>query len=97
MADYINMQQTEYDVLQTDLAALQEDIISNEAKIRELIIELVGIEGGFYISMISEKISFLMSEMQAGPMTQLESDFESSREAISAFVDAVIQIDVVDM
>lgn len=96
MAAYINMQQTEYDEIQTKLAALHEEILSNEAEIRELITELTQIEGGFYVNMISIKISSLLSQMRSGPMTRLASVFENTRQAVAAFADAVIQIDIVD-
>lgn len=97
MANYINIQQTEYNDLQTNLAVLHEDIIANEAEIRELVKELIEIEGGFYISMISEKISLLMSEMEVAVMEQLKSTFEDTEKAIEDFAGAVIEIDVVDM
>lgn len=96
MAGYINMQQPEYDDIQKSLKTIHENIIADEEKIRNLIIELTQIEGGFYINMISDKISRLMSEMKLGAIAQLESAFTNTEQAAEAFVNAVIQIDVVD-
>lgn len=96
MANYINMQQMEYDDIQVKLKKIHEDVIADEEMIRNLISELTQIEGGFYIDMISNKISLLLTEMKSGPMAQLESAFSNTEQAVAAFVDAVTQIDVID-
>lgn len=94
MANLINMQQTEYDELQTNLAALHEEIISGEAAVREKVLDLVSMEGGFYVEDISGKISTLLSSLKSEAVAQLESAFEGTETAISDYVSAVVQIDV---
>lgn len=97
MANYINMQQSEYDEVQQKLEALRSEIISGEADIRQRILELTEIEGGFYVEMISEKIGALLNELSWGAMRQRLRASADSKAAIEAFVDAIVQIDVVDM
>lgn len=96
MADLINLQQTEYDELQTNLAALHENIISGEAAVREKVLNLVSMEGGFYVADISSKVSLLLTSLKTGAIAQLETAFENTETAISDYVSAVVQIDVVD-
>lgn len=96
MAEYINMQQDEYDELQTKLKTLHEDIISGDETIRKKIEELVDMEGGFYIGDISLKVKALMLSLHAGAMLKLKETFSDSESAISEYVSAVIQLDVID-
>lgn len=96
MAEYINMQQTEYDEVQTSLSKLHQDIISGEATIRDKVIALTEIEGGFYVENISLNIRLLLENLKSTALTQMETAFADTEEAIAAFVDAVIQVDVVD-
>lgn len=96
MAEYINMQQTEYDEVQTSLSKLHQDIISGEATIRDKVIALTEIEGGFYVENISLNIRLLLENLKSTALTQMETAFSDTEEAIAAFVDAVIQVDVVD-
>lgn len=96
MANYINMQQDEYDAVQTSLEALHADILSGEAAIREKIAELVQMDGGFHVKEISEGIERLLLTMQWIMTVHITDTFTNTEEAIASYVDAVIQIDVVD-
>ncbi|MDO4305163.1 MAG: hypothetical protein Q4D94_14765 [Bacillota bacterium] len=96
MAQYINMQQTEYDEIQTKLAAIHEEILTGEETIRNKIIELTQIEGGFYVALISTQVHSLLSTLEGYALEKIKESFEMTEQTISAFADAVIQIDVVD-
>ncbi len=96
MAEYINMQQDEYDEIQTKLETLHEDIIREDEAIRKQIEALVDMEGGFHIGDISRKVQSLMLSLHTGPMIRLKDAFGNSESAISEYVSAVIQIDVID-
>lgn len=93
MADYVNLQQSEVDEVQTRLATLHQEILQNDAAIRETIMELASMEGGFYIESISEKINCLLEELKSGPIAQLETCFTGTEEAVSAYVQGIIGID----
>jgi len=93
MADYVNLQQAEVDEVQTKIAVLHDEIISNEASIRGTVLELASMEGGFYIASISEKINCLLEELKNGPVAQLEDCFVGTEEAVSAFVQGIVGID----
>ncbi len=96
MAQYINMQQMEYDEVQVKLAAIHEEILTGEETIRKKIIELTQIEGGFYVEQISVNITNLLIHMNACVLSQIKDAFESTDQSISAFVDTVIGVDVLD-
>lgn len=96
MANYINMQQAEYDAIQTSLQTLHTDILTAEASIRKQVEELTQIDGGFYVQDISLKVHGLLVEMGGIISGQLEPTFMNTEEAIASFADAVIRIDVVD-
>lgn len=96
MAEYINMQQTEYDDLQTKLESLHDDIISGDEKVRTAIETLVSIDGGFHIADVSTKIDTLLESLNTDVMEKLKTVFEDSESAISEYVSTVLLIDVID-
>ena len=95
MADYINMQQTEYDELQTNLILLHELIISGENDIRAAISELVSYEGGLYVQGISSRSESLLSQMEVMITQNISNSFSESEKAVADYVSSVIQLDVV--
>lgn len=96
MASYINMQQEEYDAVQTSLETLHADILSGEAAIREKIEELVQMDGGFYVKEISQGIEQLLMEMRWIMTVHITDTFTNTEEAIASYVDVVTRIDEVD-
>ncbi|MDO4305128.1 MAG: hypothetical protein Q4D94_14580 [Bacillota bacterium] len=96
MAQYINMQQTEYDEIQTKLAAIHEEILTGEETIRNKIAELIQIEGGFYVEKISSNVDLLLSRMKEVSDAQLKTAFQNTEQAVEAFADVIIQIDTAD-
>lgn len=96
MAEYINMQQVEYDEVQTSLAALHEEILAGEETIREMVTELVMIEGGFYMETVSEKIRTLLEYMAFYFTAKLKEAYDITDQGISTFVETVIGVDVLD-
>ncbi len=96
MAQYINMQQAEYDEIQIKLAAIHEEILTGEETIRKKIIELTQIEGGFYVTKISFQVHGLLSTLERYGMKKVQESFELTEQTVCAFVDAVMQIDAVD-
>lgn len=93
MADYVNLQQSEYEELQTKLATLHEAVLHAEEEIRKKILDLSSLEGGFYVEHISKKIECLLSELQNGPILQLGTVFDGTEYAISGFLQGIIGID----
>lgn len=93
MADYVNLQQSEIDEVQTKLAALHNEILQSERAIRKTVLNLASMEGGFYIASISEKIGSLLDELNNGPVTQMSNCFMGTEEAVSAFVQGIVEID----
>lgn len=96
MADYINMQQTEYDEIQIRLKKIHEDIFSGEAAIREKVLTLTEMEGGFYIENVSIKIKGLLCNLGLVPLKQLQQIFQNTEDAVADYINAVIQIDIVE-
>ncbi|MBR5799868.1 MAG: hypothetical protein IKY23_07375 [Lachnospiraceae bacterium] len=96
MAEYINMQQEEYDALQRKLATLHEEIISADEAIRKRILALADMDGGFYISEVSRKIQTLMQSLEEGAITILKNSFNDSESTVSVFVNTIIGIDVIE-
>lgn len=93
MADYINLQQSEFDEMQTKLKDLHEELLTAEMNIRSKISDLTSVDGGFYAALISEKIACLLEELNAGPITQLGSVFIGSEQAIAVFLHGIMEID----
>ncbi len=93
MADYINLQQPEFDEVQTKLKELHEELLTAEKDIRNKIVDLTSIDGGFYAALISEKIACLLDELNGGPIAQLEDVFIGSEQAITFFLHGIMEID----
>lgn len=93
MADYINLQQTEVDAVQAKLQTMHVEILYYESLIREEVLKLAAMEGGFYISQISEKIDCLLDNLNSGPMVMLKTSFEDAEKALDTFFSAVMETD----
>lgn len=96
MAEYINMQQIEYDEVQTSLAALHEEILTGEETIRNMVTELITIEGGFYLESVSEKLQTLLNYMAFYFIAQLKGAYDITDQGISTFVETIVGLDVLD-
>ena len=94
MADYINMQETEYDDLQQKLAEMHTAIIAGEKEIREGINSLVEKGGGMYIKDISAKVTITLLYMGISVSTFIASSFHFSEEELAKFVDLIKEADV---
>lgn len=92
----INMQQIEYDEIQTSLAALHEEILEGEEAIRQKVTELITIEGGFFIKSVSEKIQILLDYMAFYFIAKLKEAYDITDQGISTFVETIIGVDVLD-
>lgn len=95
MADYINMQQTEYDELQVKLNSIHESILVGESEIREAIQELVKIQGGFYVQKITLKVNSMLFQMGMIVATDTATLFYDSEVKIASHIQSVIQTDIV--
>ncbi len=93
MAQYINMQQTEYDEVQTSLLALHEEILKAEREIREGIWSLTDYEGGLYVQGISFTAMNLLLSMGAAAGA-LQRNFSASEIAAANFIAEVTAADV---
>ncbi len=96
MAEYINMQQDEYDDLQTRLNQVHEDILIGESNIRRDIMLLMQKDGGMYVQNISYKISNLLYQMRVNVAENMSDCFSLSEQAIACFINEVIQSDIVN-
>lgn len=96
MAEYINMQQDEYDELQTRLNQVHEDILIGESEIRRDIMLLMQKDGGMYVQNISYKISNLLYQMQVNVAENMSDCFSLSEQATAHFINEVIQSDIVN-
>lgn len=90
---FINLQQTEYDELQTKLATLHGELIISDNSIRENIRMLASIQGGFYVYDVSKKIELLLDTLNNHPVALLGQSFGDSETAIAAFLQAIIETD----
>lgn len=95
MAEYINMQQDEYDEIQTKLAALHKEIIAGEREIRRDIHLLIENGGGMYVQKISAKVNMLLAQIGAVVTTDMADCFDLAEVSITDFAEAVIETDVV--
>lgn len=93
MAEYINMQQTEYDEVQTSLLTLHEEILKAEKEIRNEIWTLINYEGGLYVKGISSNIMDILLNMSL-TVSFLQHDFNNSEQAITKFIASVVEADV---
>ncbi len=93
MAEYINMQQAEYDEVQVSLLALHEEILQAEKEIRDAVWSLISYEGGLYLKGMSFSVmDFLVKIMLIE--SALQNDFNSSERVIAEFIATVIEADV---
>lgn len=93
MAEYINMQQTEYDELQNCLRSLHGEVVKAEQEIRDQILVLVDYDGGLYVKGISAIIIDVLLNMSLTAKS-LRNDFDDSEQAVAAFIASVIEADV---
>lgn len=93
MAEYINMQQTEYDEVQTSLLTIHEEILKAEKEIRNEIWTLINYEGGLYVKGISSNIMDILLNMSL-TVSFLQHDFNNSEHAVAEFIASVIEADV---
>ena len=93
MADYINLQQTEYSDFQTKLTTLHQTVITAEAELRKKFLDVSSLDGGFYVENITNKLECLLSELQMGPVIQLSAVFAGTEQAVAGFLQGIIGID----
>ncbi len=93
MAEYVNLQQAEFNDFQTQLATLHTTLITAEEALRTKFLDLSSLEGGFYVENISNKLECLLSELQMGPIIQLNTVFVGTEQAIAGFLQGIIGID----
>ena len=96
MADYVNLQQQEYDEIRSSLEKLHEEILGAEASVRSKVLQLTEMEGGFYIANISARVDALLGYLQGGPVNGMKAAFEHTLEAVDTFVETIVQTDVVE-
>ncbi len=94
MADLINLQQTEYDELQTKLTATHLAIEKGEAEIRKACQELVTDGGGFFVKDISANVLALLLQMEIIINTSILNEFCNSEQEIATFIQSIIETDV---
>lgn len=94
MADLINLQQTEYDELQTKLTATHLAIEKGEAEIRMACQELVADGGGFFVKDISANVLALLLQMEIIINTSILNEFCNSEQEIATFIQSIIETDV---
>lgn len=95
MADLVNMQQTEYDEVLSRIIAIHQEELSGVRDIIKNIRTLCEKEGGFYVNQISEKVNMLLDSVEGQVISELETNFEVSRQAMETFMSAVKEIDSV--
>ena len=93
MADYVNLQQTEFSDFQMQLATLHETVITAEEELRKKFLDVSSLEGGFYVESITSKLECLLSELQMGPIIQLSTVFAGTEQAIAGYLQGIIGID----
>lgn len=93
MADLVNLQQSEYDTVMTQLEELHETALEKIKAISGEIRTLSQSEGGFYIEQISDKIDLLLNVLEADILTLTETNFTSSVTAMSDFADIILNVD----
>lgn len=94
MADVLNMQQTEYDEVQTRLENLHEDILADARDIMDKIRIVCEKEGGFYVDQISAKINALLDSIEGQVLAELEVNYEAEKTAMETFITSIKGIDV---
>ena len=94
MAEYINMQQDEYDEIQMKLAAIHEEILAGEKEIRRDIHFLIESEGGMYVQKITSKVNMLLSRMGGVMTSDMAECFSMAEVSVTDFVEAVMETDV---
>lgn len=93
MADIVNLQQSEYDSLITQLETVHGDAISKIEKISSDIRTLSSIDGGFYIDQISEKIATLLDTLDSGIKNPMDMNMQASCESMSDFATIISNVD----
>lgn len=93
MADIVNLQQSEYDSLITQLETVHGDAISKIEKISSDIRTLSSIDGGFYIDRISEKIATLLDTLDSGIKSPMVVNMQASCESMDDFATIITNID----
>lgn len=93
MADLVNLQQSEYDTVMTQLEELHEAVLEKLKAISREIRALSQTEGGFYIEQISDKIDLLLGALETDILSLAETNFTSSVTAMSDFADIILNVD----
>lgn len=95
MADLVNMQQPEYDEVLSRMIAIHQEELSSVRDIIKNIRALCEKDGGFYVNQISGKVNMLLDSVEGQVVSELETNFEVSRQAMETFMCAVKEIDSV--
>lgn len=93
MADLINLQQSEYNPIQTQLKELHETALKRIRSISNEIRNLSQVDGGFYIDKLSNKVDFLLNVLESDILTLVETNFDSVEASISNFANIIANVD----
>lgn len=97
MADLVNLQQSEYDTVLTQLGELHETALQRIRAIVEDIRALSRLDGGFYIEQISEKTDLLLNALETDILTLVETNFTASETGMTDFADIILNVDTACM
>lgn len=95
MANYVNVQKQEYADLQAGLEAIHQKVLAYEESVRTCIDGLMELEGGFYVGQISNKVQEILQSFTTMVSIPLKTNFSNSERAISMFLDAIQNNDVI--
>ncbi len=93
MADTVNLQETEYDTILTQIEVLHETAIQQVRSISTEIKSLCQTDGGFYAEKISEKIDILLTCLETEIVSLTETNFLNSKTAMDDFAEIIRNVD----
>lgn len=93
MAEYVNMQQSEYDDAVVKIAQIHNDVSDFAESIDSGIIKLTDQSGGFYIEKISEKVQLLLRALEQQPVSKAINIFEKEEETVKKYMELVKELD----
>lgn len=85
MANIVNLQEAEYDLVAQKLTELHETVLINLNDVKKEIKTLTEMDGGFYFQKISGSIDRMLTELESEILAEMEASFLSTEEEMDNY------------
>ncbi len=93
MAEHINVEKDEYDLVVEKLLAVHQKELEEISSLTKMVTDMVKKDGDYYTPMTSEYVKEVIEMMDAYVMPVIEQKFLLTEQEINTYIDAINNID----